>query len=285
MSNINDILVDSQIQKGFENLIEGKEKIVAALQSKGQTAASMKDTFSTLALRTKRIKSEESKESMGTMINLAPLTSGTNYVWIQDDDTQIHTDSVISSPIVPDRVDNDGSSNSSRYYRLQFQSLVVNYHNTSYLNKPKVILKYKIENIDHIAQIRIMGYNVDYQQGGGDTSDSYDITDKIKATDEFLDLDLTDYFFPDYQERTDSKYNSVPSVWRDYAEYWNKSTEEESQRLTYEEYCCKNTNQYAYLNYISGYTFNAYFRIFFKSNEAARKYPFYLKADKIFTVS
>ena len=267
MSSVN--VVDPEIQQGFQDLIQGKQKIVDSLQQKGQVNASMQDTFLTLSKRINKIAGTGNTESYFRIASLR----ASPYPWIYDNKNQLHTDTIPTNASPSDS--EDGTNISSRFFCFVINNFQIDIQGKTYLDKPKVILQYKSESIDHIAQVRLFGYG--YVEGGGDDSYSYDITDKIKASSDYMDLDLTNYLFPDYSESEDSKYLSASSAWRKYSKYWVSSTESDDKKMTFQEYICSSclpTESYGMLDS------NLFFAVFSKTNQGMRDYPFYISGKE-----
>lgn len=267
MSSVNTI--DPEIQQGFQDLVQGKQEIVNSLQQKGQTEASMQDTFLTLSKRINKIAGTGNAESCFKIASL----NASPYAWIYDNKYQLHTGTIPADASPSDS--EDGTNIKNRFFCFVLNNFQINIQGKTYLDKPKVILQYKSESINHIAQVRLFGSN--YVEGGGDDSSSYDITDKIKASSNYIDLDITNYLFPDYLESGDTKYSKASSMWRQYSKYWVSSTENDDKKMTFQEYICSaclSPGSYGMLNSVF------YFTIFAKTNQGMRDYPFYISGQE-----
>ena len=108
MSSVN--VVDPEIQQGFQDLIQGKQKIVDALQQKGQVNASMQDTFLTLSNRINKIAGTGNAESYFRIASL----NASPYAWIYDNKYQLHTDTIPANASPSDS--EDGTNISSRFF-------------------------------------------------------------------------------------------------------------------------------------------------------------------------
>ena len=216
--------IDNQIQQGFTNIQDGKEKIVNALQFKGQTSASMQDTFSTLANKIKKIDGGSSTIVTPTPIFLLEsLYQNNGSTWKINNKNELITD-VTNYSGPPEIYDDDPSYNNARTIYAEI-ALHIDTGSATYLDKPSFILKVKASNLEHIVTCGL--YQFPY------SSNFIELKNYITPSQEYVELDLSDIVFPDTA-------NNVCNAWSEYINYWTNSSLADEDKLTFSEYCISN---------------------------------------------
>ena len=216
--------IDNQIQQGFTNIQDGKEKIVSALQFKGQTSANMQDTFSTLANKIKKIDGGSSTIVTPTPIFLLEsLDQNNGSTWKINNRNELITD-VTNYSGPPEIYDDDPSYNNARTIYANI-ALHIDTGSATYLDKPSFILKVKARNLEHIITCGF--YQTPY------SSNFIELKNYITPSQEYVELDLSDIIFPDTA-------NNVCNAWSGYINYWTNSSLADEDKLTFSEYCISN---------------------------------------------
>ena len=216
--------IDNQIQQGFTNIQDGKERIVSALQFKGQTSASMQDTFSTLANKIKKIDGGSSTIVTPTpIVLLKSLDQNNGSTWKINNRNELITD-VTNYSGPPEIYDDDPSYNNARTIYAEI-ALHIDTGSATYLDKPSFILKVKARNLEHIVTCGF--YRTPY------SSNFIELKNYITPSQEYVELDLSDIIFPDTA-------NNVCNAWSGYINYWTNSSLADEDKLTFSEYCVSN---------------------------------------------
>lgn len=215
--------VDNQIQQGFTSIYEGKEKIVTALQAKGQTSASIQDTFPTLANKIKKIDGGGGVVAPTPIFLIESLYNNNGSTWKINSKNEFITD-VTNYSGPPESYDDDPSYNNARAIHANI-ALNIDTGNATYVDKPSFILKVKANSLDHIVTCGF--YQNPY------SSNFIEFKNYITPSQEYIELDLSDIIFPDTA-------NNVCNAWSGYITYWTSSSLADEDKLTFSEYCISN---------------------------------------------